>query len=68
MKNRFRLIPAILMSLALTTPALAASVVLKLGHIAEPTNPYAMGADHFAELVKEKSKGDIVLEVAQHFL
>ena len=63
MKNRFRLIPAILMSLALTTPAFAAGVVLKLGHIAESTNPYGMGADKFAELVKEKSKGDIEIKV-----
>lgn len=63
MKNRFRLIPAVLMSLALTTPAFAADVVLKLGHIAESTNPYGMGADKFAELVKEKSKGEIEIKV-----
>jgi len=52
-----------LLSLALATPAFAANVVLKLGHIAEPTNPYAMGADHFAKLVKQKSKGEIEIKV-----
>jgi len=38
-------------------------VVLKLGHIAEPTNPYGQGADHFAKLVTEKSKGAIEVKV-----
>ncbi|WP_295363265.1 DctP family TRAP transporter solute-binding subunit [Succinivibrio sp.] len=41
----------------------AASVTLKLGHIAEPSNPYGMGADHFAELVKNYSNGDIEVQV-----
>ncbi|HPX60312.1 MAG TPA: DctP family TRAP transporter solute-binding subunit [Deltaproteobacteria bacterium] len=63
MKNRFRILTAMLLSLALATPAFAANVVLKLGHIAEPTNPYAMGADHFAKLVKQKSKGEIEIKV-----
>jgi len=62
MKNRFKLISALVLSLGLSTSALA-GVVIKLGHIAEATNPYAMGADHFAELVKEKSKGDIEVKV-----
>jgi tripartite ATP-independent transporter DctP family solute receptor len=63
MKNRFKLIPAVLLSLAFAAPAFSAGVVLKLGHIAEATNPYGMGADKFAELVKEKSKGDIEVKV-----
>jgi len=63
MKTRFKLSAALISMLAMSTSALAASVVLKLGHIAEPTNPYAMGADKFAELVKEKSKGDIEIKV-----
>lgn len=62
MKNRFKLISALVLSLGLTTSALA-GVVLKLGHIAEATNPYAMGADKFAEIVKQKSKGDIEIKV-----
>ena len=36
MKNRFRHIPAVLMSLALTTPAFAAEVVLKLVEYRKP--------------------------------
>ena len=63
MKTRYKLSVALLSMLALSTSALAAGVVLKLGHIAETTNPYAMGADHFAELVKQKSKGDIEIKV-----
>lgn len=43
--------------------ALAAPVTLKLGHIAEPENVYGQGADHFAKLVKERSKGDIDIQV-----
>ncbi len=63
MKNRYKLISALLASAALSTSAFAAGVVLKLGHIAEATNPYAMGADHFAELVKQKSKGEIEIKI-----
>lgn len=43
--------------------AFAAPVTLKLGHIAEPENPYGQGADHFAKLVKERSNGQIVIQV-----
>ena len=43
--------------------ALAAPVTLKLGHIAEPENPYGQGADHFAKLVKERSGGEIDIQV-----
>jgi len=37
-------------------------MVLKLGHIAEPSHPYAQGAVHFAELVKQKSGGKIDIQ------
>ena len=63
MTRKSKLVSALLLMFASTTTALAASVVLKLGHIAEPTNPYAMGGDKFAELVKQKSKGDIDVKV-----
>ena len=43
--------------------AMAAPVTLKLGHIAEPDNPYGQGADHFAKLVKERSNGEIDVKV-----
>ncbi|MCR5813070.1 MAG: DctP family TRAP transporter solute-binding subunit [Desulfovibrio sp.] len=43
--------------------AMAAPITLKLGHIAEPENPYGQGADHFAQLVKERSKGEIDIKV-----
>jgi tripartite ATP-independent transporter DctP family solute receptor len=54
---------AIMLAVALSVPAFAGQVVLKLGHIAEPVHPYGQGAEKFAELVKEKSGGDIVVKV-----
>ena len=39
------------------------AVTLKLGHIAEPENPYGQGADHFANLVKERTKGEVTIQV-----
>lgn len=62
MNIKFKPIAAVLLSLALSAPAVAATVI-KLGHIAESTNPYGMGADKFAEIVKQKSKGDIEVKV-----
>lgn len=38
-------------------------VVLKLGHVAVPDNPYALGAAKFAELVKEKTDGKVVIKL-----
>lgn len=43
--------------------AAAATVTLRLGHIAEVDNPYALGAIHFAELVQKQSKGQMVISV-----
>jgi len=54
---------AIMMAVALSVPAFAGGVVLKLGHIAEPVHPYGQGAEKFAELVKEKSNGEIIVKV-----
>ncbi|MBQ7607898.1 MAG: DctP family TRAP transporter solute-binding subunit [Desulfovibrionaceae bacterium] len=45
------------------TVAMAAPITFKLGHIAEPENPYGQGADYFAKLVKERSKGSIEIKV-----
>ncbi len=37
--------------------------VIKLGHIAEPSHPYAQGAEYFAKLVKERSGGLMEVKV-----
>jgi TRAP-type transport system periplasmic protein len=50
-------------SIVFSTRASAEKLVLKLGHVAEPSNPYGLGADQFAKIVKEKSKGDIEVKV-----
>jgi tripartite ATP-independent transporter DctP family solute receptor len=52
----------LLLALLLAAPAFSATV-LKLGHIAEPDHPYGKGAEKFAELVKEKSGGDLEVKV-----
>lgn len=53
-------VAALLLGASLT---MAAPITLKLGHIAEPENPYGQGADHFAKLVKERSNGEIDIKV-----
>jgi len=52
-----------IVAMTLAGPALAASVTLKLGHIAVPEHPYGKGAAYFAKLVSEKSHGDIEVKV-----
>ena len=63
--NRFsRIVCIALVALfAFGTVALAADVTLKLGHIADPKNPYAQGAQKFADLVNEKSGGTMEIQV-----
>lgn len=63
--NRFsRIVCIALVALfAFGTVALAADVTLKLGHIADPKNPYAQGAQKFADLVSEKSGGTMEIQV-----
>ncbi|MCR4666819.1 MAG: DctP family TRAP transporter solute-binding subunit [Desulfovibrio sp.] len=60
MMRIFALLAAFLFSAQL---AMAAPLTLKLGHIAEPENPYGQGADHFAKLVKERSNGEVIIQV-----
>lgn len=64
MKRLFCIFSCMLLAAALCVPAFAADkVVLKLGHIAEPSNPYGQGAIYFAKLVAAKSKGTIEVKV-----
>ena len=60
--KRFVICAVAILAVALTVPAFAKTVI-KLGHIAEVSHPYAQGADHFAKLVAEKSGGDIEVQV-----
>ncbi len=53
---------AVLLAIA-GTAAFAAEFTLKLGHIADPQNPYAQGAVKFSELVKEKTGGAVDVQV-----
>ncbi|MCR5562547.1 MAG: DctP family TRAP transporter solute-binding subunit [Desulfovibrio sp.] len=43
--------------------ASAAELTLRLGHIAEEDNPYAMGAEYFANLVQKKTNGQISIKI-----
>ncbi|MGE4296897.1 MAG: DctP family TRAP transporter solute-binding subunit [Desulfovibrionaceae bacterium] len=63
MKRSLLLVVAALLALCLSAPAFAGNVVIKLGHIAEPVHPYGKGADYFANLVKEKTKGEVDVRV-----
>ena len=63
MKRTLLLVVVALVALCLSAPAFAGNVVIKLGHIAEPVHPYGKGADYFANLVKEKTKGEVEVRV-----
>ncbi len=52
-----------LLAVTLGASCASAAKTLKLGHIADPSNPYARGAQKFADLVAEKSKGEIEIQV-----
>ncbi len=59
----FRSIITALSVVLLSASVSFGAVTLKLGHIAEPENPYGQGADHFANLVKERTKGEVIIQV-----
>ncbi len=64
MKRFSFLLALVALAMAVCIPAHAADkVVLKLGHIAEPVHPYGQGAEKFAQLVAEKSNGEIEVQV-----
>jgi len=65
MKKFSVILSIVVLSLAIFIQACLKSdkVVIKLGHIAEATNPYGQGADYFAKLVAEKSGGKIEVKV-----
>mgnify|MGYP001766646470 FL=1 len=64
MKRSMRLLLlAGVLVLGLAVAANAADFVFKLGHIADPENPYAKGAEKFAQLVKEKTGGKVEVQV-----
>ncbi len=65
MKKVLGLICAMAIMAAFTTTSCKKDnkVVIKLGHIAEPKNPYGQGADYFAKLVAQKSNGEIEVKV-----
>jgi tripartite ATP-independent transporter DctP family solute receptor len=50
---------------AIANEAAAADEVfeLKLGHLADPANPYALGATKIAELVEERTDGKVVIKI-----
>jgi tripartite ATP-independent transporter DctP family solute receptor len=60
--KRFVICAVAILAIASTVPAFAKTVI-KLGHIAEVSHPYAQGADYFAKLVAEKSKGEMEVQV-----
>ncbi len=73
MKKRFtRLFPVLLAAFSILFTSCSESkedeekektYTLKLGHVAEPDNPYALGATRFAELVKERTDGKVEIKI-----
>ena len=61
--KRFSIICLAVFLVVAGTAAFAAEFTLKLGHIADPQNPYAQGAVKFTELVKEKTGGAVEIQV-----
>lgn len=41
----------------------AAVKTLRLGHVTQTTHPFHLGAQHFADVVKERSNGSIAIEI-----
>ena len=58
-----RVVSLVLCLLLCNASLCLAAVTLKLGHIAEPENPYGQGADYFANRVKELTKGQVIIQV-----
>ena len=65
MYRRFLTLAAALAVAAMVAaaPAAAAKITLKGGHINQPQSPLGLGFQKFADLVKEKSKGEIEVKV-----
>ena len=61
--KRFSVVFLAVLLVAAASAAFAAEFTLKLGHIADPQNPYAQGAVKFTELVKEKTGGAVEIQV-----
>jgi tripartite ATP-independent transporter DctP family solute receptor len=61
--KRFSVVFLAVLLVAAASAAFAAEFTLKLGHIADPQNPYAQGAVKFAELVKDKTGGAVEVQV-----
>ncbi|MBQ4567877.1 MAG: DctP family TRAP transporter solute-binding subunit [Desulfovibrio sp.] len=58
-----RILSSLALVLLSASLCFAAPLTLKLGHIAEPENPYGQGADYFAKLVKERTNGEVEIKV-----
>ncbi len=57
---------ALLLAVTFMLPGFAkaeAEYTLKLGHLADPKNPYAMGAERLADLVKERTGGKVEIKL-----
>jgi tripartite ATP-independent transporter DctP family solute receptor len=62
MTHFWKLMGSLALAAALLSPA-SAEIVLKAGHISPKTSPEGIAADRFAELVKEKTKGEVVIQM-----
>jgi tripartite ATP-independent transporter DctP family solute receptor len=63
MKKASAILAVALAALCLAVPAKAQSFKLKLGHVMSTFHPYHIGTVKFAELVNERTNGDVVIDV-----
>jgi len=62
MRHLLKLMGSLALATVLLSPA-SAQIVLKAGHISPKTSPEGVAADRFAELVKDKTKGAVVVQM-----
>ena len=63
MKTMKKAVMLLTMALLAATPALAAKYNFKLAHVITPGTPIDVAANKFADLVKERTKGEIEIKV-----
>src|SRR3954462_8922847 len=62
MRHFWKLMGSLALATVLLSPA-SAQIVLKAGHISPKASPEGIAADRFADLVKEKTKGEVVIQM-----
>lgn len=60
---KLKMLLALIVSLALATPALAEPIVIKFSHVVAVDTPKGQAAEYFKKLAEERTKGAVKIEV-----